>query len=214
MLATSPSVAYGFWKSRDDLEYPDLQLLVTPGSYVGSVPGLLDTFSGMTIGFYQQRPVSTGYVRARSADPFEFPAIQPNYLAEETDRRVVIDAMKLMRKLMRMPELASYIEREEAPGETVQSDDALLDFARHNGSTAFHLISTCRMGPRTDATAVVDDQLRVHGTQALRIVDASIMPNMPSANTGASTMMIAEKGADLILGHPPLPAAVLDEAAA
>jgi len=214
MLATSPSVAYGFWKSRDELEYPDLQLLVTPGSYVGSVPGLLDTFGGMTVGFYQQRPISTGYVHARSADPFDFPVIQPNYLAAESDRRVVVDGIKLMRRLMRMPELQPYIEREEAPGDMVQSDDELLDFARKNGSTAYHLVSTCRMGLRTDPTAVVDDELRVHGMKRLRIVDASIMPNMPSANTGASTLMIAEKGADLIMGRPPLPAAVLGEKAA
>ncbi len=82
-----------------------------------------------------------------------------------------------------------------------------MDYARHYGSTAYHLIGTARMGPATDTTTVVDDQLRVHGLQGLRVVDASIMPNMPSANTYASTMMIAEKASDMIRGRPPLPAA-------
>ena len=93
---------------------------------------------------------------------------------------------------------------EIAPGLNIQTDDELLDYARHYGSTAYHLIGTARMGPATDRTAVVDDQLRVHGLAGLRVVDASVMPSMPSANTYCSTMMIAEKAADMIRGRPSL----------
>jgi choline dehydrogenase len=93
---------------------------------------------------------------------------------------------------------------EEQPGEAVQSDDELLDFARQRGTTVFHLMGTCKMGPATDPRAVVDAELRVHGIESLRVVDASIMPTMPSANTNASTLMIAEKAADMIQGREPL----------
>jgi hypothetical protein len=93
---------------------------------------------------------------------------------------------------------------ETLPGPHLESDDELLDFARRNGSTTYHLIGTARMGPNTDPTAVVDDRLRVHGLEGLRVVDASVMPNMTSANTYATTMMIAEKASDFIRGRPPL----------
>ena len=106
--------------------------------------------------------------------------------------------MRLARKLLHTPELAPYFDGDALPGPEAQSDDELLDYARQYGSTAYHLIGTARMGPATDRTAVVDDQLRVHGLQGLRVVDASIMPNMPSANTYCSTMMIAEKASDMI----------------
>ncbi len=112
--------------------------------------------------------------------------------------------MKLARQLLHTPELAHYFDGDMLPGPQVQSDDEYLDYARQYGSTAYHLIGTARMGPATDPTAVVDDQLRVHGMQGLRVADASIMPNMPSANTYATTMMIAEKAADMIRGRPPL----------
>jgi len=158
----------------------------------------------MTCGVWQHRPESTGYVRARSADPFEDPAIQPNYLAHPIDRAVLLAGMKLARRLLRTPTLAAWFDHESLPGEHVQSNDELLDFARRYGSTSYHLIGTARMGPATDPTAVVDNELRVHGMHGLRVVDASIMPVMPSANTYASTMMIAEKAADLIRGRPAL----------
>ena len=130
----------------------------------------------MTCGVWQHRPESTGYVRARSADPFEDPIIQPNYLADPMDRRVLISGMKLARRLLHTPELAHYFDGDMLPGPQVQSDDEFLDYARQYGSTAYHLIGTARMGPATDPTAVVDDQLRVHGMQGLRVADASIMP--------------------------------------
>jgi choline dehydrogenase len=144
-------------------------------------------------------------VRAHSTDPFRDPIIQPNYLADPIDRRVLLGGMKLARRLLRSPALARYFDGDHLPGAKVHSDDELMGYARQYGSTAYHLIGTARMGPATDPTAVVDDELRVHGMQGLRVVDASIMPSMPSANTYASTMMIAEKASDMIRGRAPLP---------
>ena len=108
-----------------------------------------------------------------------------------------------MRALFNSPQLAPYFDCETLPGVDVQSDDELLDFSRRRGNTGYHLVGTCRMGPESDVRAVVDDELRVRGVDGLRVVDASIMPMLPSANTFASTIAIAEKGADLILGRPP-----------
>ena len=119
---------------------------------------------------------------------------------------MLLGGLKLARRLLHTPELSHYFDGDMLPGPEVQSDDEWLGFARQYGSTAYHLIGTARMGPASDPTAVVDDQLRVHGMQGLRVADASIMPSMPSANTYATTMMIAEKAADMIRGRPPLAA--------
>ena len=204
ILALSPSLVHWFWKSDDSMDQPDLQGVFSPASYKQGFVGLLDDYPGMTCGVWQHRPESIGYVRARSADPFEDPIIQPNYLADPMDRRVLISGMKLARKLLHTPELAQYFDGDMLPGPQVQSDDEYLDYAKQYGSTAYHLIGTARMGPASDPTSVVDDELRVHGMQGLRVVDASIMPNMPSANTYATTMMIAEKASDMIRGRAPL----------
>ncbi|MBV1797222.1 GMC family oxidoreductase [Siccirubricoccus sp. G192] len=203
ILATAPSHVHVFWKSFEGLDAPDLQCVFTPGSYREGRAYILDDYPGMTAGAWQHRPESTGWVRARSTDVFEDPEIQPNYLSDPMDRRVHLGGMRLVRRMLGTPELAPYVERETLPGPEVQSDDELLDFARRNGSTTYHLIGTARMGPASDPTAVVDDELRVHGMQGLRVVDASIMPNMPSANTYATTLMIAEKSADRIRGRAP-----------
>jgi choline dehydrogenase len=204
ILSLVPSNVFWFWKTQDTMQDPDLQGVFTPASYKAGFVGLLDKFPGMTVGVWQHRPESTGYVHARSLDPFQDPAIQPNYLDHPTDRQVLLGGLKLARNLLRTPELAPYYDREELPGDAVQTDDELLDYARRYGSTAYHLVGTARMGPASDPMAVVDDQLRVHGLQGLRVVDASIMPNIPSANTYASTMMIAEKASDMIRGRTPL----------
>ncbi|HTJ62267.1 MAG TPA: GMC family oxidoreductase N-terminal domain-containing protein [Alphaproteobacteria bacterium] len=205
ILSLSPSLVHVFWKSDPALDGPDLQFTFTPASYkAGGIAGMLDDFPGMTCGAWQQRPESTGYVRLRSTDPFEYPAIQPNYLAHENDRRVLLAGIKLARRLMATPELQPFYDHEELPGADAQSDDELMHWARQQGSTVFHLIGACRMGPDSDRMAVVDDQLRVRGLEGLRVADSSIMPSMPSANTNASTLMIAEKAADMILGKEPL----------
>jgi choline dehydrogenase len=204
ILALSPSLVHWFWKSDDALDFPDLQGVFSPASYKQGFVGLLDDYPGMTCGVWQHRPESIGYVRARSTDPFEDPIIQPNYLTDQMDRRVLVAGMRLARKLLHTPDLAPFFDGDVLPGPEAQRDDELLDYARQYGSTAYHLIGTARMGPATDRTAVVDDQLRVHGLIGLRVVDASIMPTMPSANTYCSTMMIAEKAADMIRGRPAL----------
>jgi choline dehydrogenase len=211
ILALSPSLIHVFWKSDPALDSPDLQFTFTPASYkAGGIAGMLDSFPGMTCGAWQQRPESLGTVRLRSADPFEYPTIQPNYLAHENDRRVLLAGIKLARRLMTTPQLAPFYDHEELPGADAQTDDELMHWARQQGSTVFHLIGACRMGPATDPTAVVDDQLRVRGIEGLRVADSSIMPSMPSANTNASTLMIAEKAADMILGRTPLPPAAVN----
>jgi choline dehydrogenase-like flavoprotein len=148
--------------------------------------------------------VTTRTVHARSTDPFEDPAIQPNYLKDPIDRRVLLNGMKLARKLLHTDALAPYFDGDELPGPATSSDDEWMDYARQYGSTAYHLIGTARMGPATDKTSVVSDQLLVHGLENLRVVDASVMPSMPSANTYSSTMMIAEKASDMIRGRQPL----------
>jgi choline dehydrogenase len=200
VLALSPTLVYAFWHSGETAESSDIQLTFTPASYLEGVQGQLEREPGMTIASWQQRPESKGHVRARSADPFDAPLINPNYLAEEIDRRVLLGAMKLARRLLRTKPLEPYFEREDFPGPGVQSDDELLGAAKERGTTTFHPAGTCRMGPATDPVAVVDDHLRVHGLQGLRVIDASIMPTMLSANLNAATMMIADKASDLVRG--------------
>jgi choline dehydrogenase len=204
ILALTPSIVHWFWRTEDTMHQPDLQGVFSPASYKQGFVGLLDDYPGMTCGVWQHRPESIGYVRARSVDPFVDPVIQPNYLKDPYDQRVLVKGMHLARSLLHTKALAPFFDRDELPGPGVQTDDEWLSYARQYGSTSYHLIGTARMGPVTDKTSVVDDQLRVHGLQALRVVDASIMPNMPSANTYSSTMMIAEKASDMIRGRPPL----------
>jgi choline dehydrogenase len=199
-------MVYCFWHSGETTESSDLQLTFTPASYREGVQGQLENEPGMTVASWQQRPESRGYVRARSADPFAPPIIQTNYLAEELDRRTVVAGMKLARRLLASTPLAPYYAYEDFPGPNVRTDDEFLAAATQRGTTTFHPGCTCRMGPADSSWAVVDDQLRVHGLQNLRVIDASIMPRMISANLNASTMMIADKASDLIRGRS-MPAA-------
>jgi choline dehydrogenase len=209
ILALGPTLIYCFWRSDPHVANSDLQLTFTPASYKEGVQGQLDTEPGMTVAPWQQRPESRGYVRLRSADPFDAPIIQPNYLAEEGDRRVLVAGMRLARSLLRTKPLEPYFDYEEFPGDKVQTDDEMLAAARQRGTTTFHPAGTCRMGPKTDPLAVVDDQLRVHGLEGLRVIDASIMPTMLSANLNAATLMLADKASDLIRGKvPPEPIVV------
>jgi choline dehydrogenase len=143
------------------------------------------------------RPLSRGYVEAQSRRPEDPPAINPRYLSEETDRRAMIGGLKMARRIFAAAALKKYVIGENLPGSDVQSDDELLDYARQYGSTVFHATCTCKMGP--DAMAVVNDRLRVHGLRGLRVIDASVMPTVTSTNTNAPTIMIAEKGAAMIL---------------
>ncbi|MCC7346015.1 MAG: GMC family oxidoreductase N-terminal domain-containing protein [Variibacter sp.] len=209
VLALSPTLVYCFWHSGESAESSDLQLTFTPASYKEGEIGKLEDEPGMTVAAWQQRPESRGYVRARSVDPFAAPLIQTNYLTAELDRRVVVAGMKLARRLLGAAPLAPYYAHEDFPGPDVQSDDDLLTAATQRAQTTFHPCSTCRMGPAGNPVNVVDDTLRVHGLEALRIVDASVMPRIVSANLNAATLMIAEKASDLLRGRAAPEAIVL-----
>ena len=211
ILGLSAALVYAFGKSRPDLKAPDFTVIFSPASYREGFLGKLDRYPGMTSGAWQMRPLSTGYVRIASADPLAAPVIQPNYLAHEEDQRVLLAAIRTARRILATPELAPYYEREQQPGVEKMSDDELLDFARQYGVSCYHYAGTCRMGPESDPSAVVDHELKVRGLQGLRVVDASIMPTMPSANTYASTLAIAEKASDLILGGAPAATPVREE---
>ena len=145
---------------------------------------------------YQLRPESRGELKLKTANPADAPAMHPNYLATETDRRTIIDSLKLGRRLLGTPDMQHFITSEYIPGAQVQTDDELLDYAKQYGGTVFHPTSTCKMG--IDPMAVVDPELRVRGISGLRVVDASIMPAVVSGNTNAATIMIGEKAADLV----------------
>jgi len=199
IMALSPSLVHWFWKSDPGLDRADLQGVFTPASYKEGYVGRLDDYPGMTIGVWQHRPQSRGYVRLRSADPSSDPIIQPNYMADPSDRRTLVKGIRIARQLLRSEALSRYFDGETLPGEQCRSDDELLDFARRVGVSSYHLNGTARMGPAHDPMAVVDARLRVHGIEHLRVVDSSVMPSIPSANICAATMMIANKAAGMIL---------------
>ena len=200
----SPTLVYCFWHSDETIRNHDLQLTFTPGSYKEGVQSALDVEPGFTVAAWQQRPESLGWVKAKNNDPFEAPEIQPNYLDAEEDKRVVVEGLKLSRRLMHSKALSKYFDYEVYPGLEAQSDEELLQIARERGTTTYHQMGTCRMGPKTDPTAVVDSKLKVYGLNNLRVIDASIMPTMLSANLHSGTTMIGEKGSDLVLGKTPL----------
>ena len=209
ILALSPTLVYCFWHSGETAESSDLQLTFTPASYMEGEQGKLENEPGMSVASWQQRPESRGHVRLRSGDPFDAPLIQTNYLSAELDRRVTVAGMKLARRLLSSAPLSPYYDFEDFPGPGVTTDDEFLTAATQRAQTTFHPGCTCRMGPASDPLAVVDDRLRVHGLEGLRVVDASIMPRMISANLNASTLMIADKASDMIRDRAPLEAAAV-----
>jgi choline dehydrogenase len=175
---------------------PDVQCLFAHGSYAPGGGRQLDDKPGITCGMWQMRPLSHGYVEARSPRPQDQPNINPRYFSDATDKRAAIGGMRWIRKFLAAPALAKYVVAETVPGKDVQSDAELLDYVQQTGGTVFHASCTCKMGQ--DVNAVVDDRLRVHGIERLRVVDASVMPAVTSTNTNAPTIMIAEKGATMI----------------
>ena len=196
MLTYSASLAAASVKVLEESATPDVQCSIAPGSFKDGQIGELDDFPGITAGAWQMRPLSRGYVEAKSNDPRQAPAINPRYLSDPTDRRAIVGGLRFVRRLFAAPSLARYCGAELLPGAQVETDDELLDYARQKGSTVYHATCSCKMG--SDQMAVVDDQLRVHGVQGLRVIDASVMPTVTSTNTNAPTIMIAERGADLI----------------
>jgi choline dehydrogenase len=190
-----------FARTRRELETPDVQFATVIFSADRPAEGL-HKFSGFSVVVYQLRPESRGELKLKSPDPSVPPAMHPNYLATETDRRTIVEGLKLGRRLLSSPDMRTFIASEYIPGDHVQSDDEILDYAKQYGGTVFHPTSTCKMG--SDPMAVVDAELNVHGLEGLRVVDASIMPAVVSGNTNAATIMIAEKAADMVRQRAPL----------
>lgn len=174
---------------------PDLQLFVMPLSV--DKPGKpLHKYPGFTTSFWQCHPESRGSIHIASSDPLQDPAIKMNYLSAQRDRDVTVEGLKLVRDIYRQPAFRSEWTREIIPGDGCKSDEEILQAIQSNATTVYHLVGTCRMG--RDSNAVVDPQLRVLGVEGLRVVDASVMPRITSANTNSATYMIAEKAASMI----------------
>jgi choline dehydrogenase len=195
-LALTAGVVYGFVRTRPGLDSPDMQFHMAHASYDTAQKRDLEREPGMTVVIGQCRPDSRGSIHIKSAIPGSAPAIRPNFLSAQTDRDATVAGMQIARKIVSHPSMSKYIAFENNPGDKVQTYDEWLSFARGNGQTTYHVIGTCKMG--SDPMAVVDDRLRVHGIAGLRVIDASIMPTVPSGNTNAPTIMVAEKGADMI----------------
>jgi choline dehydrogenase len=211
LLTIGAGYAGAFLRTRPDLETPDVQLhfLIFSADTAGAS---LHSFPGFMTSVCQLRPESRGFVHIKSSDPNQPPAIQPRYLSSAADRETTVAGMSLLRRVMEQPAIRRYIAEEIAPGPDCASDAALLAYARETGTTVYHPTSTCRMG--SDPSAVVDERLRVHGIDGLRVIDASIMPTVVSGNTNAAVVMIAEKGADMILQDATARAPVMSAAAA
>jgi choline dehydrogenase len=197
ILTYSAGNGIGFWRSEPAMTRPDVQLSFAPASYPNGQIGVLDKTPGITCGAWQCRPESRGSVLAKSSNPREAPAIKPNYLDHEVDRKAIVAGLKKCRDILSTSIFNQYGGDEVYPGKGIRSDDEWLDYAYRYGSTVYHPVGTCKMG--TDRMAVVDPELRVHGVSGLRVVDASVFPKMTSSNTNAPTIMIAEKAADMIL---------------
>jgi choline dehydrogenase len=196
-LTMAPSQLGAFAKSDPAKESANIEFHVQPLSLdkFGDPP---HPFPAFTASVCNLRPESRGFVRIQSADPLRYPVIQPNYLSTDSDRRVAIDSLRLTRRISAAAALSAYHPQEFMPGTSHESDEALIHAAGNIGTTIFHPVGTCKMGPSIDPLAVVDARLRVHGVEQLRVVDASIMPTITSGNTNSPTLMIAELASEMI----------------
>lgn len=204
-LSLGVNQAGGFVKSNSDCQRPNMQLYFSPVSYTKAPTGKRplmnpDPFPGFLLGMQPTRPSSRGHIALRSADPLDTPEIHPNSLSTDHDLNEMIEGCKLLRQIAASPAMRDVIDKEIAPGQQVQSDEEILEDVRNRCSTVFHPVSTCRMGPDPNLD-VVDSHLKVYGVDGLRVVDASVFPAVTSGNTNAPTVMLGEKGADLILDH-------------
>ena len=195
-LTLSASQVYVFTNTSLDGSRPNIQFHMQPLSADKPGDGV-HPFSAFTMSICNLRPESRGEVTINSADPTQLPKIIPNYLSTESDRKIAIDSIKVARKIAEADSLKKHILDEYVPGQSFISDEELLEAAKNNSQSIYHPVGTCKMGD--DGNSVVDEQLKVHGISGLRVVDASIMPELVSGNTNAPTMMIAEKAAEMIL---------------
>jgi choline dehydrogenase len=204
LLTLSAAHIQAYIRTRPGLSGPDVQYHILPGTvdtdaYVNKGKFELEKLPGLTIAPCQLRPESRGSLHIKTANPLDRPSIRPNYLADPTDQTTVVASLRWARLLASQPALSTWMGEELLPGLPLQSDDELLEYARHTGSTLYHPVGTAAMGRADDPMAVVDPQLRVLGMEGLRVVDASVMPRLVSGNTNASTVMMAEKASDMIL---------------
>lgn len=195
-LTVSAGYAGGFFRTDRALASPNMQVHFINFS-TSKMGDALHRFSGFTASSCQLRPESRGFVRLKSADPYEAPAIDPNYLGTDTDRSINVAGIKLLRDIMQAPALRPFVKAEREPGSAIQSDADILAYCRRAGSSLYHPTCTARMGE--DPGAVVDSRLRINGLQNIRVVDGSIMPFVISGNTHAAIVMIGEKAASMIL---------------
>lgn len=195
-LTIAAGTSGAFLKTSPRLATPDVQIHFLPFS-TDKMGEALHSYSGFSASVCQLRPESRGSLRIKSADPTVAPEIRINYLATETDRAANVEGLKILRRILAAPALKAYCSEEVEPGPKVASDAELLEFCRKRGSTVYHPTSTCRMG--NDPLAVVDQRLRLRGIEALRVIDASVMPDLVSGNTNAAVIMIAEKASRMIL---------------
>jgi len=197
-LTSNVGEAGGFVRTDEELSRPDLQFHFAPSYFMEH--GLANPADGrgLSIGATQLRPESRGRVTLASDDPFDAPRIDPNYLAETEDVAALVEGVKRAREIAAREPLSEYVGREVWPGEEAQSDEAIEAHVREECHTVYHPVGTCKMGD--DEAAVVDDRLRVHGVEGLRVADASVMPTLVGGNTNAPTIAIAERAADLIRG--------------
>ena len=200
-ILTYSAAVIGAFASTGLVDGPDVQFVVAPGSFKEGRIGELEDQPGLSFGVWQMRPESRGEVHIVSSDGSKAPTIAPRYLSDPLDRRTVIAGLRIGRELAKQPSLTPYVVAETVPGPQAATDEALLQYARDNGSTVYHGVGTCRMGTNPAAGAVVDANLRVHGVKRLRVIDGSIMPTMTSTNTNATVLMIAERAADLLLNE-------------
>lgn len=202
-LSLSVNQGGGYFRSRPDAERPDIQLYFSPLTYEKAPPGVRrlmgpDPFPGFIVSVSPCRPTSSGHVRITSGDPRAAPAIQPNFLSTNRDVEELLAGAKFIRRLAATPAMSAMIDEEMKPGPAVQSDDEKVADIRARTYSVFHPCGTCRMGP-VAGEAVVDHRLKVHGLDGLRVVDASIFPTVTSGNINAPSIMVGEKGADLVL---------------
>jgi len=197
-MTMAPSQLGLFAKSSPDYATANVEFHVQPLS-LERFGEPLHTFPAITLSACNLRPASRGSVHAQSADPRAAPAIRPNYLSEEEDRRVAADSIRLARRICAAPALAQYAPQEFLPGAAAQNEEALVKAAGDIGTTIFHPVGTAKMGASNDRGAVVDERLRLRGLSGLRVADASVMPRITSGNTNSPTLMIAEKAATMIL---------------
>lgn len=204
-VASSLFETGGFWYADPQARSPDIQFHLGLGSGIEAGVEKLKN-AGVTLNSAYLHPRSRGTVRLSSSDPLAAPLIDPNYWSDPHDVKMSLEGLKVAREIMSQPALKPFVMTERLPGPKITSDEELFDYACAHAKTDHHPVGTCKMG--TDSMAVVDLELKVHGLENLRVCDSSVMPRVPSCNTNAPTIMIGEKGSDIIRGYDPLPPAV------